>query len=41
MEETKVAEMAIDYYQTLFTAFATIHMAEVVDKVDRVVIDDM
>lgn len=41
MEETKVVEMAIDYYQTLFTASATIHMAEVVDKVDRVVIDDM
>ena len=41
MEETKVAKMAIDYYQTLFTASATIHMAEVVDKVDRVVTDDM
>ena len=40
-EETKVADIAVDYYQTLFTASATTHMTEVVDKVDRVVTDDM
>lgn len=41
MEKNKVAKIAVDYYQTLFSASATTHMTEVVDKVDRVVKDDM
>ena len=36
-----MAEIAVDYYQTLFIASATTHMTEVIDKVDRVVTDDM
>ena len=40
-EENKVAKIAVDYYQTLFIASATTHMTEVIDKVDRVVTDDM
>ena len=40
-EENTVAEIVVDYYRTLFTAFATTHMTEVIDKVNRVVIDDM
>lgn len=41
MEENKVAEIAMDYYLTLFLASATTHMTEVVDKVDRVMTDDI
>ena len=40
-EENKVAEIAVDYYQTLFIASATNHMIEVMDKVNMVVTDDM
>ena len=40
-EENRVAEIVVNYYQTLFTASATTHMTEVLDKVDRVVTNDM
>ena len=40
-EKNKVVEIAMDYYRTLFTTSATNHMTEVMDKVDRVVTDDL
>ena len=36
-----MVEIVVNYYQTLFTASATTHMTEVLDKVDRVVTNDM
>ena len=36
-----MAEIAVNYYQTLFTASAITHMTKVLDKVDRVVTNDM
>ena len=38
-EETRVADIAVEYYKNLFTTTSPTHMAGVIDSVDRVVTD--
>ena len=40
-EETRVANIAVEYYKTLFSTALPTHTVEVIDLVDRVVTDGM